>query len=90
VFDIRSWLLAPVINQITQLERQIAMNQDELAAALAALTAQTEKAKAEIVAAVAALEEALANAGSTTPEVDAALTALQAAVQGVDDLNPDA
>ena len=66
------------------------MNQSELAQALLAAAAQADKAKAEIVAAVAALTDALAAAGGTTAEVDAALAAVQAAVQGVDDLNPDA
>lgn len=63
--------------------------QQELAEQLTALTAQVEKSRAEVVAKVTALEEALANAGGTTPEVDAALTNLKAAVQSVDDLNPD-
>lgn len=65
-------------------------SQKELAEQLKALTAQTEKAKAEIIAKVTSLEEAIANAGNTSPEVDAALAELKAAVQGVDDLNPDA
>lgn len=69
--------------------KAIAMNQAELAQALADIKTQADKAKAEIVAAVQALTDALANAGSTTPEVDAALAALQGSVQGLDDLNPD-
>ncbi len=69
---------------------RITVNQTELAQALADLTTQADKAKAEIVAKVADLETAIANAGSTTPEVDAALAALKGSVQGLDDLNPDA
>lgn len=69
---------------------KIMSDQTQLAADLQALTAQTEKAKAEIIAKVAELEAAITNAGNTTPEVDAALAGLKAAVQGVDDLNADA
>ncbi len=68
---------------------RITVNQTELAQALADLTTQADKAKAEIVAKVADLEAAIANAGSTTPEVDAALAALKGSVQGLDDLNSD-
>jgi uncharacterized protein involved in exopolysaccharide biosynthesis len=89
MFDFRAWLLAPALDRLSNLERQIAMNQTELAQELTNLTAQGEKAKAEIIAAVAALEDALLNAGSTTAEVDAALANLKATVQGIDDLNPD-
>ena len=77
--------------------QEILMNQAQLAAALgtvaSSLTAvgqQLDKATQEIVTAVQ-------NAGNTSPEVDAALeqltavsTALSAAAQGLDDLNPDA
>lgn len=66
------------------------MNQTELAQALTDLAAQSDKAKAEIVAKIDELEAAIANAGSTTPEVDAALAALKNSVQGLDDLNVDA
>jgi hypothetical protein len=65
-------------------------SQAELAASLDALAAQAEKAHDEIVTKIAALEDALANAGSTSPEVDAALEALKAQVQGLDDIEPDA
>ena len=64
--------------------------QAELAASLVALKDQTDKAKAEIVAKVAALEAAILAGSATTPEVDLALADLKASVQGVDDLNPDA
>lgn len=83
------WLLQPVINTLNRIERRIIMNQTELAQALADMKDQAAKAKAEIVAKVAALEDAITNAGSTTPEVDAALAALKGEVQGLDDLNPD-
>jgi hypothetical protein len=66
------------------------MNHAELAQALSDLAAQTDKAKAEVVAKVAELEAAIVAAGQTDAAVDAALEALKASVQGVDDLNPDA
>lgn len=66
------------------------MNQSELQQALTDLTAQTEKAKAEVLAKITDLETAITNAGNTSPEVDAALSALKGAVQGVDDIVPDA
>lgn len=70
--------------------KQIMATQAELAAQLIEITAQNEKARTEILAKVADLEAAIETAGSTTPEVDAALAALKASVQADDDLNPDA
>lgn len=67
----------------------IMASQAEQAARLRALGVQLAKARGEIVAAVDKLTTALANAGATTPEVDEATQALQDAVQGLDDLNPD-
>jgi hypothetical protein len=69
---------------------KIMATQAELAAQLIEITAQNEKARTEILAKVADLEAAIETAGSTTPEVDAALAALKASVQADDDLNPDA
>jgi hypothetical protein len=69
---------------------KIIMDQTALAAELTALKAQTEKAKSEVLAKIADLESAIAAAGNTTPEVDAALAALKTSVQGVDDIVPDA
>jgi hypothetical protein len=85
-----TWLFRPVLKAIRNLERIITMNQAELQASLEALTAQNEKAHQEHLDALAALEEALAAAGGTTPEVDAALEALKASIQKDDDLSPDA
>jgi ABC-type transporter Mla subunit MlaD len=79
------WLFKPLI---TRLER-IIVNQTELAQALIDLKAQADKAKAEIVTRVAALEAAIAAAGSTSAEVDAAIAALKGSVQSLDDLNAD-
>jgi hypothetical protein len=75
-------------NIVSQL-KGIIMDQTQLAADLVALKAQGEKAKAEIIAKVAALEAAIAAGGVVSPEVEAALADLRGTVQGIDDLNPD-
>lgn len=72
-----------VLVAVRNLERRIVMNQTDLLQALNAVGDELQKATAEIVAAVS-------NAGSTTPEVDAAVARLQAAAKALDDLNPDA
>lgn len=82
--EIKLYLQQSLLNQ-----NKIMATQSELAAQLTALTAQVDKVKTEVVEKIAALEEAIANAGGTTPEVDAALEALKSAVQTVDDINPD-
>jgi hypothetical protein len=77
---------------LTKLETLMA-SQAELAASLATVSAQVAKIGTEtssLVARVTDLEAALAAAGNTTPEVDAALEALKAQVQVVDDLVADA
>lgn len=76
-------------SQLHRLKEIITMNQAELAQALADIKTQADKAKAEIVQKVADLEAAIAAGGVTSPEVDAAVTALKGSVQGLDDLNPD-
>lgn len=63
--------------------------QAELAASLSAVGDQLDKAQAEILAEVQALKDALAAAGATSPEVDAAVARVQAAAQSLDDVNPD-
>lgn len=75
---------------IIKKQRRIMSTQAELRAELESLTAQNEKAKGEILGKIADLEAAIENAGNTTPEVDAALTALKTSVQGTDDIVPDA
>lgn len=70
-------------------QRKIMATQAELAARLTALTAQNEKAAAEQAALIQNLRDELANAGSVTPEVEAALVALEASVQRDDDVVPD-
>lgn len=53
------------------------------------IVAQNEKARQEIVAKIDSLEQAIEDAGNTTPEVDEALAELKASIQKDDDLNPD-
>lgn len=78
------------LRSINQKLEQIMASQKELADQLTALTGQVTKSKQEIIKKIADLETALANAGSTSTEVDKALAALKTEVQGVDDLHPDA
>ncbi len=66
------------------------MTQAELAQALRDAADEATKAKTEITQKISDLETAITNAGTTTPEVDDALAALKSAVQGVDDIVPDA
>lgn len=68
---------------------KIMTDQATHAAELAAIKDQLTKASGEIVAKVSALEAAVAAAGGTTPEVDAAVADLKAVAQALDDLNPD-
>lgn len=86
-----------LLDALHRLEQKLMTTQAELAAQLQALAAQAEKSRGEVVAAVGALnsrvaelEQALANAGQVSPEVEAAFAAVKNAVQAVDDLNPDA
>lgn len=68
----------------------IMANQAEQAAKLRTLASQLNKSKAEIIAAVDTLKQAIEAGGNSTEEVDDATAALETAVQGLDDLNPDA
>jgi len=75
-----------------KLEKLMA-TQAEMAASLDAIGEQVTKIGTEsaaTLARVSELEAALAAAGNTSPEVDAALEALKAQVKLVDDLVPDA
>lgn len=71
--------------------------QAEHAAELNSLKTQVDKIYTEVTsvnqaaqARIAELEALLAAGGSTTAEVDAAVTAIRAALQPLDDLTPDA
>lgn len=62
------------------------MKHAELIQALTDLKDQADRSKAEIVAKITALEEALANAENLPAEVTAAVDALKQSVQAVDDV----
>lgn len=79
-----------VLSAIDRLRELIMENQTELANQLRGLKDQADKARAEIVAKIAALEAAMANGGPVTAEVQAAFDDLKASVQTVDDIVPDA
>ena len=64
-------------------------SQSEIAAQLTALSTQLDKALAEIQAEIQKLTDAVAAAGASSPEVDAALQTLKDKVQALDDLNAD-
>lgn len=68
---------------------KIMATQAEEAAKLAAIGDKLDKASAEILAAIEELKNALAAAGNTTPEVDAATERLTTAAQALDDIVPD-
>jgi chromosome segregation ATPase len=81
--------LDAIEKSLLDLKGTLTMNQQELAQALDDIKAQADKAKDEIVAQVASLEDAITAAGNVTPEVQTALDALKGSVQSLDDLNPD-
>jgi ABC-type transporter Mla subunit MlaD len=85
--DPHAWRMLFLINAKLEI---IMATQTELAVELGAIKDQLAKAAGEIVAKVASLESALASAGNSTPEVDAAVAELKVAAQALDDLNPDA
>lgn len=64
-------------------QKKIAMTQEELKSALSGVADKLNKAKDEILA-------ALATAGNTSPEVDAAVGKLGEIAQSLDDIVPDA
>lgn len=75
---------------ITKTLNKMAKSQAETAAELRAIKDQNEKARVEILQKIKDLEDALANAGNTSQEVDDAVQALKASVQTDDDIVPDA
>lgn len=60
-----------------------------LADDLNAIKDQLDKAKGEVLGKIAQLDQALAAAGEPDPGVIAAVDALKAAAQGLDDVVPD-
>jgi len=83
-------ILLPYLKRIIMNQAELKTALETIGTALSGVAAQLDKATNEIVIAIS-------NQGNTTPEVDAALaglqavaTALSAASQTLDDLNPDA
>lgn len=74
-----------ILNKLEELKMDIS----EVAAAVDAITTQVVKAKDEITTRIAELEAALGNT-ALPAEAVTALDNLKAAVQAVDDINPDA
>jgi hypothetical protein len=77
--------------------KRILMNQAELKTALEGVGAALGEVATQLDKGINEVIVAISNAGNTTPEVDTALTnlqgiasALKAATQTLDDLNPDA
>lgn len=92
--DVNVWLHAvqesKILSYLTGLEKKLMASQSEMAQQLRDMKAQNEKARAENADRLKKLEEAMAAAGASTPEVDAALADLKASIQSEDDENPDA
>lgn len=63
--------------------------QAELAQSIVDLTAQNDKARAEVVGKIADLEAAVAAGGPVSADVEAAFAALKASVQADDDIVAD-
>lgn len=81
-----------ILHRIQYKVDKIMATQAQLAADLALVAAQVAKIGGEtqaLLQRIADLEAALANSGNLTPEVEAALAALKAQVQIVDDLVAD-
>lgn len=69
---------------------KIMTTQAEFALQIEALTAQNDKARAEVLGKIADLQAALDAAGTVDPAVLAAFDSLKASVQADDDIVPDA
>jgi seryl-tRNA synthetase len=78
------------LHSIIEKLNNMAKTQAQTAQEIRDIKTQNEKARVEILAKIQALEDALAAAGNTSDEVDAAVQDLKASVQADDDLNPDA
>ena len=80
----------PVLTALAELKGILMATKEEVTAQIVAATEQTNKIISEVQTATAALSDAIAAAGNSTPAMDAALAGLKAALQVADDLNPDA
>jgi len=87
----------PLLDILTPYLKRILMNQAELKAALEGIGTALGEVSTQLEKGINEVIVALSNAGTTSPEVDAAVTSLQqvaaalkGATQTLDDLNPDA
>jgi ABC-type transporter Mla subunit MlaD len=90
---VRDWFLKPATDLLHSLQRTIVMNQAETLELLNSTLDTLNKVGGEttqLLGEVQALKDALANAGSNTPEVDAALAALAERAAAIDGMVPDA
>ena len=74
---------------INQRLDQIMATQGEIAQTLRTVSEQLNKAFNEITTQIQTLEDAIANAGGSTPEVDDAVAALKLTAQKLDDIVAD-
>lgn len=86
-----------ILQAVGELKEIVTMNQEELKANLQAISDQTAKVFGEVSTqlgslntTIASLQDALAQAGNTSPEVDALVTQLKGQVESIDNLIPDA
>lgn len=75
-----------ILQQIFKQNQTIIMTTQEAVDKLNGVATQLAKVRTE----VQTLVDAAANSGNVSPELQAAIDSVSAAVQGVDDLNPDA
>ena len=83
---ILEWLFSDIYNRLDELGRKEERDMSELSDALAAVAAQLEKAKEEILSKIAALEGQI---GTIPPDAQANLDAVKAIAQALDDVVPD-
>lgn len=81
--------MADLVLLINSLRKLITMTNAELAASLEALSTQLDKVTTELQTEIKGLEDAIATAGGSTPEVDAALAKVKSRVDALDALNAD-
>lgn len=86
LFDVLLIFVVKLLLKIIKQTKTTMLSQKDAAVKIDGLTTQLGKISTE----VQALKDALANQENVSPEVEAALGRLEAAVTGVDDLNPDA
>ena len=82
------WLVGDSSQLYAKLDKIMA-TQAELQASLEALGTQLDKVSAELNTEIQNLTDAVAAAGNTTPEIDAAVQKMQQIVDALDALNPD-